>query len=70
MEKPSYQKRCPCGQLLAMLINEGLEIKCKRCKRLETICFTDLIEFLKSKGLLSPDSSWARAGEKRATQSQ
>lgn len=57
-ETASPQKRCPCGQLLAMLIDDGIEIKCKRCKRLETISLDDLINFFKSRGLLSPDSSW------------
>lgn len=28
------ENRCLCGQLLAKLRPEGVEVKCKRCKRL------------------------------------
>ena len=29
--------RCCCGQLLAVLTERGVEIKCKRCKRVMRI---------------------------------
>jgi hypothetical protein len=29
--------RCLCGQLLARLVENGIELKCKRCRRLVTI---------------------------------
>ncbi|CUQ66855.1 protein of unknown function [Candidatus Nitrospira inopinata] len=29
--------RCLCGQLLARLVENGVELKCKRCRRLVTI---------------------------------
>jgi hypothetical protein len=34
------EARCHCGQLMAILKNEGVELKCKRCKRLILIPFT------------------------------
>ena len=35
--------RCRCGQLVARWAEAGIEIKCKRCRRLVTIGF-DAIE--------------------------
>lgn len=32
--------RCRCGQLVARWAERGIEIKCKRCRRLVTIAFT------------------------------
>jgi phage FluMu protein Com len=29
--------RCECGSLVAKLVDEGLELKCRRCKRLALI---------------------------------
>ncbi|MCP9450094.1 MAG: hypothetical protein NNA21_08550 [Nitrospira sp.] len=29
--------RCLCGQLMARLVENGVELKCKRCRRLVTI---------------------------------
>ncbi len=29
--------RCHCGQLLARVTKTGVEVKCKRCKRIELI---------------------------------
>jgi hypothetical protein len=34
------EARCHCGQLMAILKKEGVELKCKRCKRLILIPFT------------------------------
>jgi hypothetical protein len=31
--KPQTSLRCCCGSLLARVIAEGVEIKCRRCKR-------------------------------------
>ncbi|MBA5863085.1 MAG: hypothetical protein GDA65_10315 [Nitrospira sp. CR1.1] len=31
--------RCRCGQLMARWAEQGIEIKCKRCRRLVTIAF-------------------------------
>ena len=41
---------CACGALVAVLTSEGVEIKCRRCKRIVFIPLTDLrkdeIEFV------------------------
>lgn len=37
------ESRCECGQLIAKVCKQGLELKCKRCKRIVVIPFT-LIE--------------------------
>ena len=34
--------RCECGQLIAKVRDEGLELKCKRCKRIVLIPFTSI----------------------------
>lgn len=34
--------RCECGQLIAKVRDQGLELKCKRCKRLVVIPFTSI----------------------------
>ena len=31
--------RCRCGQLVACWAEQGIEIKCKRCRRIVTIAF-------------------------------
>ena len=31
------ETRCECGQLIAKVRGEGLELKCKRCKRIVVI---------------------------------
>ena len=31
--------RCCCGSLLAKLVDGGVELKCRRCKRIVTIPF-------------------------------
>jgi hypothetical protein len=36
------EARCHCGQLVAILKKNGVELKCKRCKRLILIPFTSL----------------------------
>jgi hypothetical protein len=37
------EARCECGQLMAKVREDGLELKCKRCKRIVLIPF-ELIE--------------------------
>lgn len=49
------EQRCGCGQLLALAVSNGVEIKCKRCKRFHVISWQELSIFLKDKGPLSPD---------------
>lgn len=33
----SEEVKCHCGQLMARLVDEGIELKCKRCRRLMVI---------------------------------
>ncbi|MBM3801797.1 MAG: hypothetical protein FJW26_05715 [Acidimicrobiia bacterium] len=33
----SQEHRCLCGSLLARIIPEGIELKCRKCKRLRII---------------------------------
>jgi hypothetical protein len=37
-----HETRCACGQLIAKVVGEGLELKCKRCKRIVTIPFSSI----------------------------
>lgn len=41
---PEKETRCECGQLMAKLRPEGVELKCKRCKRLVVIPYSRLEE--------------------------
>ncbi|MBA5865321.1 MAG: hypothetical protein GDA67_01335 [Nitrospira sp. CR1.3] len=36
---PNDETRCECGQLIAKVKGAGLELKCKRCKRIVIIPF-------------------------------
>jgi hypothetical protein len=36
------ETRCECGQLIAKVCGEGLELKCKRCKRIIVIPFSSI----------------------------
>lgn len=36
------ETRCECGQLMAKVRGQGLELKCKRCKRIVVIPFTSI----------------------------
>ena len=36
------ETRCECGQLIAKVCGQGLELKCKRCKRIVVIPFTSI----------------------------
>jgi hypothetical protein len=40
--RSSDEVRCHCGQLIARIIGEGLELKCKRCRRLVIIPFASI----------------------------
>jgi hypothetical protein len=33
-DPPADECRCPCGSLLARLRSDGIELKCRRCKRI------------------------------------
>lgn len=34
--------RCKCGNLIFKITNNGIELKCKRCKRIKLIPFSKL----------------------------
>ena len=36
------ETRCECGQLIAKVCGQGLELKCKRCKRIVVIPFSSI----------------------------
>ena len=36
------QCRCECGNLLAKMAPDGIEVKCRRCKRIVLIRFPDI----------------------------
>ncbi len=36
------ETRCECGQLIAKVRDQGLELKCKRCKRIVVIPFSSI----------------------------
>ncbi|TKS62754.1 MAG: hypothetical protein EWM73_02143 [Nitrospira sp.] len=38
----SSETRCECGQLIAKVQQQGLELKCKRCKRIVVIPFSSI----------------------------
>ena len=38
----SSETRCECGQLIAKVVGGGLELKCKRCKRIVIIPFASI----------------------------
>ena len=39
-QPPGKELRCFCGQLLARILSVGVELKCKRCKRIQIIPWT------------------------------
>ncbi|MEK6785366.1 MAG: hypothetical protein AABY61_07785 [Nitrospirota bacterium] len=38
----THETRCECGQLIAKVSGQGLELKCKRCKRIVVIPFSSI----------------------------
>jgi hypothetical protein len=38
----TLETRCECGQLIAKVCGNGLELKCKRCKRIVIIPFSSI----------------------------
>ncbi|MGD9852542.1 MAG: hypothetical protein AB7T38_14885 [Nitrospirales bacterium] len=36
------EARCHCGQLMAIMRKDGVELKCKRCKRITLIPFSSM----------------------------
>ena len=45
------QCRCSCGSLLARVVAEGLELKCRKCKSLVLIRHEELVEMYQRLGL-------------------
>jgi phage FluMu protein Com len=39
---PAEQCRCECGNLLAKFVPEGIELKCRRCKRIVLLRFAEI----------------------------
>jgi phage FluMu protein Com len=58
----NQERRCLCGQLLAVLEQDGIEIKCRRCKRFEKISLPALLQIFKDKEPLSSDPSGQAMG--------
>lgn len=34
--------RCECGNLIFKIVDEGIELKCKRCKRIRLVPFSKI----------------------------
>jgi hypothetical protein len=47
MKPAGDQCRCACGSMLARVVREGLELKCRKCKSLILITHEELIEMYK-----------------------
>ena len=37
-----HEARCTCGQLVAKMTDHGVEVKCKRCKRMVLLPYSSL----------------------------
>lgn len=42
-KSPAKPLRCLCGRLLARIVPEGVELKCRRCKRQLVLPMAELI---------------------------
>lgn len=47
-KEESHEHRCLCGSLLAKITAQGIELKCRRCKRLQLIPNSRIVRALKS----------------------
>ena len=43
-----HEHRCLCGSLLARITSQGIELKCRKCKRLQMIPNSRIIGILKA----------------------
>lgn len=43
----SHERRCLCGSLLAKITAQGVELKCRKCKRVQLIPNSRIIRTLK-----------------------
>ena len=44
---PPSDERCDCGNLVAKIYDEAIEIKCRRCKRVHIIPFKRILKDFK-----------------------
>lgn len=42
------ETRCECGNMMGLITSRGIELKCRRCKRIHTVSFSWLSEWLGS----------------------
>lgn len=42
------QCRCACGSMLARVVREGLELKCRKCKSLVIITHQELVDMYRA----------------------
>jgi phage FluMu protein Com len=54
MQARGDQCRCSCGALLARVVRDGLEIKCRKCKAVVLITHDELVEMYRSQGFEPP----------------
>lgn len=48
------QCRCSCGAMLARVVREGLELKCRKCKSVVIITHDELVAMYHALGLQPP----------------
>jgi phage FluMu protein Com len=48
------QCRCHCGSMLARMVRDGLELKCRKCKSLVLITHEELIEMYRELNAPAP----------------
>ena len=48
------QCRCTCGSMLARMVRDGLELKCRKCKSLILVTHEELIEMYKQLNATPP----------------
>jgi len=54
MQAREDQCRCSCGAMLARVVRDGLEIKCRKCKAIVLITHDELVEMYRSQGFEPP----------------
>ena len=54
MQPREDQCRCSCGAMLARVVREGLEFKCRTCKAIVLITHDELVEMYRSQGFEPP----------------
>ncbi len=58
---PLDQHRCQCGNLLAKIVASGIELKCRRCKRMVVIAFEDVTDWQRTPSPLLHNSRHGRS---------